>query len=325
MNICFLEKTSFEYNSENLYSNKLRGAESILINLSKALVNNGHNVTILNNCPRNEILDKIQWININSYTGNQIFDLTFSNNDTRLFDKIKSKKKILISHSLQSIEKFIRKKQLIGYLKHKPKILLLSDYHQKKRSKLLTLFGSIRLNWAVDDIFIKTNINEKKQRNRAIFTSSPDRNLEILLKIWNNLIHPRLSTCELMIPKTKIDLNKNNVISRERGSQKLLIDDLLSSKVFLIPGHKAELFCLAAEEAKELCIPIITLGIGCLAERVEHGLTGFIAKNEKEFADYTIKLFNDENLYKQMRENLIGIRGQNDWKKTAKKLIELIA
>ena len=93
MNICFLEKTSFEYNSENLYSNKLRGAESILINLSKALVNNGHNVTILNNCPRNEILDKIQWININSYTGNQIFDLTFSNNDTRLFDKIKSKKK----------------------------------------------------------------------------------------------------------------------------------------------------------------------------------------------------------------------------------------
>ena len=61
----------------------------------------------------------------------------------------------------------------------------------------------------------------------------------------------------------------------------------------MIPGHKAELFCLAAEEARELCLPIVTLGIGSLAESVEHKQTGFIAQNEDEFAFYTLELFNN--------------------------------
>ena len=29
----------------------------------------------------------------------------------------------------------------------------------------------------------------------------------------------------------------------------------------LVPGHKGEVYCLAAEEARELCIPIVTLGL----------------------------------------------------------------
>ena len=78
-------------------------------------------------------------------------------------------------------------------------------------------------------------------------------------------------------------------------SQKKLVEDLLKSKVFLVPGHKAELYCLAAEEARELCIPIVTMGIGSLYERVEHGKTGFIAKNENEFASYTLELFNNDD------------------------------
>ena len=59
---------------------------------------------------------------------------------------------------------------------------------------------------------------------------------------------------------------------------KNLWQDLIKSKVLLVPGHKAELYCIAAEEARELCIPIVTLGIGSLSERVEHGITGFVAK-----------------------------------------------
>ena len=49
--------------------------------------------------------------------------------------------------------------------------------------------------------------------------------------------------------------------------------------MLLVPGHKAELYCLAAEEARELCVPIVTMGIGSLYERVEHEKTGYIAKS----------------------------------------------
>ena len=56
----------------------------------------------------------------------------------------------------------------------------------------------------------------------------------------------------------------------------------------LVPGHVGEVFCLAAEEARELCIPIVTLGYGSLNERVIHEKTGFIAKDIHEFINYSL-------------------------------------
>ena len=98
----------------------------------------------------------------------------------------------------------------------------------------------------------------------------------------------------------------------------------MKSRIFLVPGHKAELFCLAAEEARELCLPIVTLGIGSLSERVKHEQTGFIAKNEDEFAFYTLKLFSDNILWNNMRDNLFKIRGSKNWGNSVSNLLDII-
>jgi glycosyltransferase involved in cell wall biosynthesis len=103
-----------------------------------------------------------------------------------------------------------------------------------------------------------------------------------------------------------------------------MVEDLLKSKVLLVPGHKGELYCIAAEEARELCIPIITLGIGSLSERVEHGITGFVAKNYDEFAYYTLEIFKDINLWKSLRNNLIKLRGSKKWDIVAVNLLNQI-
>ena len=103
-----------------------------------------------------------------------------------------------------------------------------------------------------------------------------------------------------------------------------MLKDLLNSRILLIPGHKAELFCLAAEEGRQLCIPIVTMGIGSLKERVIHEETGFIARDEFEFANYTLELFNNNNLWLKIRNNLLEKRGNSNWKKIAKKFIEQI-
>ena len=78
---------------------------------------------------------------------------------------------------------------------------------------------------------------------------------------------------------------------------------------------------MAAEEANQLCVPIVTLGIGSLSERVEHGITGFIANNEQEFATYTLNLFSNDDLWYKFRSNLIKKRKINTWSKVAEKLI----
>ena len=98
-----------------MYSAKLRGAETVLINLSKSLSAMGNKVTVFNNC-KEEISEKnYLWTNIDKANVNEIYDVAIANNDVRFLSKITSKKKFVLSHSLYTIEKFIRKKQILSY------------------------------------------------------------------------------------------------------------------------------------------------------------------------------------------------------------------
>ena len=327
MKICLLDNTNFEYSLNDRQSNKLRGAETILINLYQQLINLKHNVYVFNNCPTKVNNDKSNWYNINRLNNfnDIVFDVAISNADARLFDNIITKKKFLISYSIQSLEKFIRKKQLIAYLKHRPTILVLGEYHKSIRSKVTSMFGVNILPLGVDDIFLNTKLSINIDNKLAIFTSRTDRNSDLLIDIWNNKIQPKDNNFKLLItPKIKNNLNPN-IIERSLSTRENLINDLLKSRIFLVPGHRAELFCLAAEEARELCLPIVTLGIGCLSERVDHEKTGFIAKNENEFVNYTIELFKNDKLWNQMRSDLIKLRGSVNWINATNNLLKIIS
>lgn len=317
MKICFLDNSNISYTSEDIYSNKLRGGENTLINLSNEFSKLDHDVTIYNNSQKNCKIKNISWINLNQINDNPHYDLAISNNDIRLFDKIRSTKKIAISYSIQSIEKFIRKGQFISYLKHKPKIALLGKYHQLNRNILLRIFGSFQISLAVDDIFLNSEIKKNVLNDQAIFTSYSDRNLDLLVNIWKNKIYPINKKRKLLITPIKENYQNYNIFNRIFGDKKILLNDILNSRICLIPGHKAELFCIAAEEARELCVPIITLGIGSLSERILHNKTGFVAKNPNEFADYTTLLFNDDKLWFDIRKNLFNLRGSKIWKNIA--------
>ena len=188
MNICFLDKTYFQYNSKDLYSKNLRGAETVLINLTKALSNLGHKITIINNCPKTEIIDEINWVNIDSNFPTKKYDLVISNGDCRLFKYASSKNNILFSHSIQTIEKFIRKKQLLPFIKFKPTMILEGEYHYKSRSFLTSFFGKKILKIAPDYDFINTHIDINYiPSSNAIFTTKSDRNLDFLLSSWKEI------------------------------------------------------------------------------------------------------------------------------------------
>jgi len=324
MKFCFLDQTKFEYSYMDKHSPILRGAETILINLSENLKKIGHDVTVFNNCSDKIHNDSSNWYNIKKInkSENLTFDVAIANADMRLLNKVNSNKKLIISYSLQSLEKFIRKGQFFSYFKNKPEVYVIGNYHKNKRSHLLSLFGKKILDVSIDDLFMKTELTNNIDHNQAIFTSRPDRNLNKLLDIWNNKIFPNLKTAKLITTPDKNVKEVNGVKFRIMSSQKELINDLLKSRIFLIPGHKAELFCLAAEEARELCIPIVTLGIGSLFERVVHEKTGFIAKNDSEFADYTIQLFKNDDLWNNIRSNLINMRGSKNWQISTKKFID---
>ena len=324
MKICFLDNSPISYTSNDLNSKNIRGGENAIIHLSNELSKLGNNIEVYNSFKDICVINGVKWSNISHANKNLTYDIAFTNNDIKLFDKIIAKKYVAFSHSIQSIEKFIRKGQLFSYLKYKPKIVLLGKYHNENRNYLLKLFGTINLEWAVDPLFLETILDENLIENRAIFTSRRDRNLDLLIKLWIKDIFPKNKSIKLYSTPSELIENDYNIFARNFEDKTTMVEDLLKSKVLLVPGHKGELYCIAAEEARELCIPIITLGIGSLSERVEHGITGFVAKNYDEFAYYTLEIFKDINLWKSLRNNLIKLRGSKKWDIVAVNLLNQI-
>tara|TARA_B100001105_G_C22031599_1_gene290076 strand:- start:101 stop:493 length:393 start_codon:yes stop_codon:yes gene_type:complete len=126
-------------------------------------------------------------------------------------------------------------------------------------------------------------------------------------------------------PPYELTKNDKNVVVRNLDNQKILLNDLKNSRAMLIPGHKAELFCMAAEEANQMCVPIVTYGIGCLPERVIDGVTGYIAKDAVEFAKYSLDLINDDSVWLKMRNNLLKYRGKRTWDIAAQDLLKILS
>ena len=327
MIIYFLEK-SISFNADDLNSNIIGGTEKILINISNELAKDTNNqIKVFNNTKKNVTINDVEWINFNNYNNYKNPDVIISFSDMNLLSFFKCKNKFLWSHSVQSIEKFIRKRQLIPYMINRPTLILEGDYHDKTRPKVLSLFGRKIIKLAPDYEFINEKIDLRYlPKKKCIFTSKSDRNLDLLLGLWNE-IHALNNDASLSInPPYNIPnhLFNKNIELRNKGNKYDLINDLKSSKIMLIPGHKGEVFCLAAEEARELCIPIVTMGYGSLYERVEHNKTGYIAKNKYEFINYAHKLLNDDILYSKFKNNLFKLRNSRTYKDVATDLIKII-
>jgi glycosyltransferase involved in cell wall biosynthesis len=327
-NIYFIEKSNIEFNGDSLSSSKIRGAEKIIINVANQLANLNYKVSVFNNTPIEKKIKNVNWFFINKIYTAEPPDLLIASSDASLLNNIKCKNKYLWSHSVQNLEKFIRKKQLFAFIKNKPIVVVDGEYHFKNRSFLTSPFGKIIVPLAVDDIFIHTKISAEFIKNKiAIFTSQSYRNLSFLLECWDQIYKNSLNSQLLINPPYILsDSDKDkNIKLREMSSTENLIQDLLKSRVMLVPGHKGEVYCLAAEEARELCLPIVTMGYGCLKERVIHGETGFIANSKNEFIKYSLSVLNDDNLYNKLKSNLIKLRSIRTYKDVAKDFINQVS
>ena len=315
--IYFIEN-SFDHNGDDLNKPNIGGSEKTTINITNELAKDKNlKIKVFNNTSNPKNINNVSWINISKANKSDKPDYVIAKADANLFYKINGKNNFLWSHSIQSIEKFIRKKQLKPFLKFKPKMILEGKYHFNNRSFLTSFFGKKILEIAPDYDFLNTSIDENYiPEPNAIFTTKSDRNLDILIDSWFKIFKENKRSKLFINPPYKLKhehINKN-IFIRNKGSKSDLINDLKKSRVFLTPGHKTEVFCLAAEEAREICVPIVTMGKGCLFERVIHGKTGFIAKNKKEFIDYTVNILKDDKLYLYLKKNLMKLRGTKNYK-----------
>ena len=317
-NIIIIDNSNLSYAGDDINGTVVRGTEASLILLAEQFIKLGIKVDYCNSISAIKKVNGVNYFNKKNIDKDLIYDLAIVISDANEFYQVSSIKKAVFSNSNQSIEKFVRKNQLIPFLKFKPTLITLCDYQFKKRSFFTSFYGKKTIPITVDPKFlnVEIDINHLPER-KVVYNIRSNRNLDRLIKIWCEKIFPINNEFKLYITPDLIDYSdyhiNNGIFLRTIGSRTDMIDELKNYRGLTYLGHKSDIFTLTAEEAIKLCLPVITFGIGSLKERVTHMETGFIAKNDQEFADYTINLLNDDNFYLNLKKNMHMKRKENNW------------
>ena len=114
--ILFIDNSNSDFTGLDLNTTKVRGTESSLILLAESLVKNNIFVKVLTEINEDVLCNGVIYSNKNVHQETH-YDLCVAISNANLFNKISAKKNVVWSNSLQPFEKFLRKKQLLPFLK----------------------------------------------------------------------------------------------------------------------------------------------------------------------------------------------------------------
>tara|TARA_B100001245_G_scaffold213633_1_gene179647 strand:- start:133 stop:1137 length:1005 start_codon:yes stop_codon:yes gene_type:complete len=316
--VIIIDNSNLSYSGEDINGVTLRGTETSLILLAEQFIRVGIEVDFCNNILETKVVNGVNYFNKKKIVNTYLYDLAIAVSDANQFNNVNALKKAVFSNSNQSFEKFLRKKQLLPFLRHKPVLVTLCNYQYYKRSFLTSFHGKKMIPITVDPKFLNIDIDlNYLPKKKVVYNIRSNRNLDWLLDIWSKKIFPFNKDFELYITPNIINysdkLRAQNVFLRKIGSRSEMIEELKEYRALTYLGHKSDIFTLTCEESAKLCLPLITFGIGSISDRVQHNETGFLAKNDQEFADYTIKLLNNNDFYLDLRKKMHQIRHKNSW------------
>ena len=231
------------------------------------------------------------------------WDIVISSNDSRIFNQIKTKRKILWFHNKLQIEKAIRKKQLLSILFNKIEAVFVSDYLKKKTSIFYNFFKREVIPNFLPSIFDNADFSKRKKINQNLFVWSVQRKLGLddLIDVWKKKIYPLNLNCELHIfginYKNK-HLDKYKIYNHGKIPRNKLLNFYRKSVGMICLGYD-ETFCLNAIEAMKMGLPVISLGKTALKDKIIPKKNGYLINSINEIDRPIIDLINLNNTKKK--------------------------
>jgi len=338
-----LADNSFPFDGRSMYQGALGGAETAFSSLCEALSELGHEVTVFNNCKKNITYKGVHWKNLKHYDVIEC-DLYIANRAHQVLSLFpKAKRRIFWIHNPAS---YLLKWRYIKELwRWKPSIIFSSDFHLNSYSWWAPSGPRIKIPYGISKDFLNTKPIKKIPKPIAVFTSNPMRSLDWLLEIWVNKIHPKIPKAELHIfssPKTysasnsikgqlmanilnkATKLKNKGVVLRDVLPKSKLADEFTNSRVILYRGDLGETYCLALGESQACGIPAVIQDIGCVKERIIDDKTGFLAKDDEDFAKKAIEILSSDDLWKSLHKNAYQLQRSWSWNDAAMEFEKLL-
>jgi glycosyltransferase involved in cell wall biosynthesis len=219
-------------------------------------------------------------------------------------------------------------KQFLKNIENKIKgIVCLTDFHSKIMKEIYdTKIPLYKIGHGV----ININNNIKKVKHRFIYTSYPNRGLDLLLAIFP-AIREEFPDAELHIYRDESTFSKiqNEVIEmcgeyvKKKGyvSNERLLEAFQEAEVWLYPTNYAETFCMSALEAQAAGCLCITSAFASLKEVV--GDRGVLIEGEYGSKDFiekilrVVRIFFNSDLYNNKIKRAKEWATLQTWKKVS--------
>lgn len=289
------------------------GIVSGTILLAEALVRQGHRVRVFNDLDAAvsyEGVDYCPWEKSVSIEA----DLVVSNNTAEPFGRVSAGKKVVWQRNKTSLIRAWKRRELGELFRSRPHLVVLSNNALRNTPFFFPYQSRTVIPHAVEDPFLEQSSESSIPAPKAFFASRPSRNLSWVIEVWKELIQPRCPEAELHICSSYDsswsdqyeDLDKYNILCRGCLPKLELAELMRTSRVLLYPGHESETGCQVALQSIGSGTPIVTCGIGCLKDLVEHGKTGYIEKTKDGFAEKAVRLLSDDDEWMARHEAVSG-------------------
>ena len=137
---------------------------------------------------------------------------------------------------------------------------------------------------------------EKRNRNRLIYASRPDRGLNILLKLFP-YIRQQIPDAELHIytyqlPDDNLEdpiwqqVRQPGVFVRMGLPKAALAEEMATARLMVYPSTFRETSCIAAIEAQAAGTPIVASTLAALSETVADGVSGCLIPGDPNTAEF---------------------------------------
>jgi glycosyltransferase involved in cell wall biosynthesis len=186
-------------------------------------------------------------------------------------------------------------------------IVVLTEWHKKHMMELYPFVPEEKFWVCPNGVDLERFLNEpapERNPKRVVYSSSPDRGLDIILeKIWPEVIKkvpdaelhiyygwnnfdkfipmfPQLADFKMKV--LNLLANSKNVVLHGRISQDELAQEMRKSGVWLYPTYFSETYCITAVEAQLAGLVPVTNDLAALAETVKGGFVLTQDHNEPE-------------------------------------------
>lgn len=336
----------FPFTGHSLRDGPLGGAETAFIQLVEALAAQGHRVNVYNNSPVAVDAFGVAWRN-RADKWVEDGDVYVANRNAYLLGKLPNiKQRIFWIHN--PARHLLKWRYAARLARYRPCIVFSGTHHANTYPAWAPPWGlgcyRAVIPYGIGADFLHQPPLVTAPPPRVIFTSNPLRGLDWLLQLWGTVIQPRVPNAELHIfsgtstyqaDGTELGRRMNavlqqaqalraqGVVLRQPVPKRQLIAELRQARAMLYRGDVGETFCLALGEAQAMGVPVVVQPIGCVAERVIDGHTGFVADDDNAFVDYAVRILRDDNAWLQMHQNALARQGAWDWPKAAAAFADL--